>query len=125
MAFPEDLQFAVRYTKAEEKVYVLDRNPWLAKMSWSTIYAEQEILTIYERGSQHSVILIEDLSHESLQSLYDLTLSFQLKHRDTSCLFGWVTWHKLIYIFGRVFLNLGLNTRRVLHIKLPLRCVQV
>jgi len=26
------LDFAVRYTKSEEKVCVLDRNPWLAKM---------------------------------------------------------------------------------------------
>jgi len=32
MALSGDLYFAVRYTKGEEKVSVLDRNPWLAKM---------------------------------------------------------------------------------------------
>jgi len=28
MALPGDFQFAVRYTKGEEKVCVMDRNPW-------------------------------------------------------------------------------------------------
>jgi len=32
MALPGDCEFAMRYTKGEEKVCVLDRNPWLAKM---------------------------------------------------------------------------------------------
>jgi len=32
MALLRDFEFAVRYTKGEEKVCVLDRNPWLAKM---------------------------------------------------------------------------------------------
>jgi len=32
MALPGDFEFAVRYTKGEENVCVLDRNPWLAKM---------------------------------------------------------------------------------------------
>jgi len=32
MALPRDFDFAVRYTKGEDKVCVLDRNPWLAKM---------------------------------------------------------------------------------------------
>jgi len=32
MALPGDFDFTVRYTKGEEKVCVLDRNPWLAKM---------------------------------------------------------------------------------------------
>jgi len=32
MALPGDFNFAVRYTKGEENVCVLDRNPWLAKM---------------------------------------------------------------------------------------------
>jgi len=32
MALPGDFDFAVRSTKGEEKVCVLDRNPWLAKM---------------------------------------------------------------------------------------------
>jgi len=37
MALPGDLDFAMRYTKGEEKVCVLDRNPWLAKMMTSMI----------------------------------------------------------------------------------------
>jgi len=32
MALPGDFEFAVRYTKGEETVCVLDHNPWLAKM---------------------------------------------------------------------------------------------
>jgi len=32
MALPGEFEFAVRYTKGEEKVCVLDRKPWLAKM---------------------------------------------------------------------------------------------
>jgi len=32
MALPGDIEFAVRYTKGEEKVCVLDRNPSLEKM---------------------------------------------------------------------------------------------
>jgi len=32
MALPGDFDFDVRYTKGEEKVYVLDRNPWLSKI---------------------------------------------------------------------------------------------
>jgi len=32
MALPGDFEFAVRYIKGEEKLCVLDRNPWLAKM---------------------------------------------------------------------------------------------
>jgi len=32
MALPGDFDFAVRYTKGEEKVSVLDCNPWLVKM---------------------------------------------------------------------------------------------
>jgi len=33
MTVPGDFEYAVRYTKGEEKVCVLDRNPWLAKMT--------------------------------------------------------------------------------------------
>jgi len=32
MVLPGDFEFAVRYTKGEEKVCVLDPNPCLAKM---------------------------------------------------------------------------------------------
>jgi len=31
MALPGDFKFAMRHTKGEEKVCVLDRKPWLAK----------------------------------------------------------------------------------------------
>jgi len=38
MALPGFFDFAVRYTKGEEKVCVLDCNPWLAKMSEDKTY---------------------------------------------------------------------------------------
>jgi len=37
MALTGDFDFTVRYTKGEEKVCVLDRNPWLAKMASQVI----------------------------------------------------------------------------------------
>jgi len=32
MALPGNFEFAVKYTKVDEKVFILDLNPWLAKM---------------------------------------------------------------------------------------------
>jgi len=47
MALPWDFDFTVRYTKDEEKVYVLDRNPWLAKMQFYLFHNFTSFITLF------------------------------------------------------------------------------
>jgi len=49
MALPGDFDFAVRYIKGEEKVCVLDRNPWLTKMRIDTLRSLRPwVLTLFD-----------------------------------------------------------------------------
>jgi len=60
MALLGDFDFAVRYTKGEEKVCVLDRNPWLAKMKCGWIIAVE--LKPFLRCKGVSIMLVFTLT---------------------------------------------------------------